>query len=77
MDIKVIVTVAGILCLAGGRSWGSETNLTCVLDAMVARGRIACVTNSAGQSDVVRKVTTVDFFLDDVAFDGNQRRSGS
>lgn len=70
MDIKVIVTVAGILCLAGGRSWGSETNLTCVLDAMVARGRIACVTNSAGQSDVVRKVTTVDFFLDDVAFDG-------
>ena len=51
----------------------SETNLTCVLDAMVARGRVACVTNSAGQSVLVRKVTTVDFFLDDVTHDGVHR----
>lgn len=73
MDIKVTVTVAGILCLAVGGTWGAETNLTCVLDAMVARGRVACVTNSAGQSVLVRKVTTVDFFLDDVTHDGVHR----
>ena len=47
-----------------------ETNLTCVLDAMVARGRVAYVTNSVGRSVVVRKVTTVDFFLNDVTLDG-------
>ena len=48
----------------------SETNLMCVLDAMVARGRVACVTNSVGRPVVVRKVTTVDFFLNDAVLDG-------
>jgi len=65
MDIMVMGLGTSILCLTACASWGAVTNLTCVLDAIVAKGRVAYETNSVGTSAVVKKVTTVDFFLFD------------
>lgn len=65
MDNKVTMAYACILCVMAGSSWCSETNLTCLLDAMIDRGRAAYETNSVAGTVAVKKVTTVDFFLYD------------